>query len=276
MPIFKLRRYLASVLKSLMDLDEHFQQLTELLDLDGHGHIIQNAMTKYHKITSDFRMQYRTLRSLLDEIQETEEPLKQQAKTLINSLRDFIFTSLTFCTSYKDAIPGSPADFQQYFLQSDLREYLSRQDLWNRELTSIFTNATNQCLEMAAKYQSVRAQSLKVNRKLLDMMTFPHFCEIEENVEDLKKLIHTGKSIIIDIYAYFFRIMKTRSFYTTEEADPVAEIQQMADMMREQLSECECKFVKKTALLRKLLDQLSPKEREEFERLMLRDSNILE
>jgi hypothetical protein len=53
---------------------------------------------------------------------------------------------------------------------------------------------------MAAKHQSVRPQSLNSNRRFLDMITFPHFCEIEEDVAGLTDNIKEVKQLLDDLY----------------------------------------------------------------------------
>ena len=122
------------------------------------------------------------------------------------------------------------------------------------------------CLKMAAKYQGVRAQSLKSNKHLLDMITFPHFCVIEEDVNDLHQKLLEGKMLMDDLYWMYFKLMETSAVFLTDKPDPVVELENIASAMREQLGECERLFVKKTSLFKKLYDKLDGPQKEEFAR----------
>jgi chemotaxis protein histidine kinase CheA len=224
----------------------------------------QDAVRQFLSSYDTIREQARALRTLISSIQQEAHPLKSTAQTLANSLRDFIFGALSFCTEHEEFLPRPGPEFEHFFLRSDLAEFMSKQDSLVEDIRSSFATATQRCLVMAARYQSVRPQSLKSNKQLVEMVTFPHFCEIEEDVLDLDDNLKTVRLMLDDLYMMYFKLMDMSAVSFTDKSDPVLELESMAGEMRESLHECERLFARKFSLFRTLYDKLNGFEREEF------------
>jgi hypothetical protein len=237
----------------------------------NHMRFFQEAVGQFMLSYENIREQARSLQSAIYGIQQESQPLKSMAQTLTNSLRDLIFGALSFCTEHDKFIPHPGAEFEHFFLRSALVEFMSKQESLVTDIHASFATATQRCLVMAAKYQSVRPQSLKSNKQYLDVVTFPHFCEIEEDVTGLHDNLKEVKLLLDDLYWMYFKLMETSSVYLTDKADPVSELENIALMMKEQLHECERLFVKKTSLFKKLYEKLNGVEREEFTKQLSND-----
>jgi chemotaxis protein histidine kinase CheA len=230
----------------------------------SHMSFFQDPVRRFLGSYDAIREQGRSLRTLISSIQQEAHPLKSTAQTLANSLRDFIFGALSFCTEHEEFLPQPGPEFEHFFLRSDLAEFMSKEDSLVASLHRSFATATQRCLVMAAKYQSVRPQSFKSNKQLADMVTFPHFCEIEEDVFDLDDNLKSAKLLLDDLYMMYFKLMETSAVYHTDQSDPVSELESIAGEMRERLGECERLFARKTSFFKKLYDNLKVGEREEF------------
>ncbi|OHT01698.1 hypothetical protein TRFO_31396 [Tritrichomonas foetus] len=227
---------------------------------------LQSAIAKFSHSLQSIKTSYRAVHFALVTAQSIDKPLKQSARTLANTLRDYIYSSLTFCTEYNEYIPKPTTEFQNLFLRSRITEFLSRQDSLSSDIKDIFESSTELCLKMAAKYQGVRPQSMKGNKRLLDQMTFPSFCDIEEDIEDLHTNLQSGKMLLDDLYMMYFKFIDNSSVFLTEKTDPVVELENLTTTMREELDECERLFVRKTSLFKKLYDRLDVDEKQEFAR----------
>ena len=243
-------------------------RIDELLSQKFAGSVLflQNAIGKFTHAIQNIKSSYKIVHAAIANVQGQDEPLKTAARTLANSLRDYIFSALTFCTEFGDYIPNPTAEFQNLFLRSSMTEFLSHIDSLTSDISEVFNTATEQCLTMAAKYQGIRPQSMKMNKRLLDLVSFPSFCDIEEDVEDLHENIQRGKALIDDLYMLYFKLMDSSAVFLTEKSDPVVELENIAHTMREQLDECEKLFVRKTSLFKLLYDRLDPDEKLEFQR----------
>jgi hypothetical protein len=228
---------------------------------------VRQFMVSYENI----REQARSLQFAISSIQQETQPLKSMAQTLANSLRDLIFGALSFCTEHDEYVPHPGCEFEHFFLRSDLIEFMTKQESLATDIDNSFAAATQRCLAMAAKYQSVRPQSLKSNKQFLDMVTFPHFCEIEEDVAGLNDNLKQVKLLLDDLYEMYFKLMEMSAVYLTDKSDPVSELENIALMMRENLRECERLFVKKTSLFKKYYDRLSSVDKEEFTKQLTSD-----
>lgn len=244
------------------------QQIEKTLELKCGStmQFLQHSIGKFERSRQGLRVSYNTFKVVLDDIQTQDEPLKSVAQSLANTLRDYIFAALSFCTECHEYIPNPPAEFQCIFVQERINEFFTHLDHLVQDIESTFSEATDICLLMAAKYQGVRPQSLKSNKTLLDMITFPHFCEIEEDVADLNEKLNNAKMLLDDLYAMYFNILQTSPIFFTDNPDPVVELQTIANAMKEHLDECERLFVKKTTLFKMLYDRLSEPEKAEFAR----------
>jgi hypothetical protein len=251
------------------------QQMEKLLEQQFAGHIqfLQLSVGTFVDSLQDLKKQSRALNAVLAQIQSEPQPLKSMAQDLANFLRDYIFAALTWCTGHDRFIPVPSVQFQHLFSRSTLLEFFSREASLSSEIHANFARATKSCLSMAARYQSVRPQSLKSNKQLLDMITFPHFCEIEEDVHDLNELLGVAKSLVDDLYMWYFKLMEFSPVFATDTEDPILELQIIADAMKEQLADCERLFVKKTSLFKKLYEKLSAIEKEEFARRLSKDKD---
>jgi hypothetical protein len=257
----------------MLSLKERIEELVNE-SFASHMHFFQEAVRQFMVSYENIREQVRSLQLVIASIQQEAQPLKSMAQTLANSLRDLIFGALSFCTEHEEYIPHPGAEFEHFFLRSDLIEFVSKQESLVTDIHSSFAAATQRCLVMAAKYQSVRPQSLKSNKQFLDMVTFPHFCEIEEDVTGLHENLKQAKLLLDDLYSMYFKLMDTSAVYLTDKSDPVSELESIALMMREQLHECERLFVKKTSLFKKLYDKLDGGQKEEFTKQLLNDQPL--
>ncbi|KAK8835048.1 hypothetical protein M9Y10_002362 [Tritrichomonas musculus] len=249
----------------MITLKDHVESLLNQ-KYAGNLLFLKNAVRKFSNSLQNIKTSYKAVHFALVTVQSQEEPQKQAARSLSNTLRDYIYSSLTFCTEYNEYIPKPSTEFENLFLRSTVIEFFSRQDSLSADIKEVFDNSTEMCLRMAAKYQGIRPQSMKGNKGLLDLISFPNFCEIEEDIEDLHENLQKGKLLIDDLYTMYFKFIDNSSVFMTEKPDPVVELENLASTMREQLDECEKLFVKKTSLFKVLYNRLDPEEKLEFQR----------
>jgi hypothetical protein len=242
-------------------------------ELLGPHPVFQESVRQFLLALETLRDQSDPVLRNLARIQEDAQPLKSHAQSLANSLRDHIFAALSFCTSHDEYIPSPCVEFEHFFLRSDLSEFMSKQESLAADIRASFARAIQRCLAMAARYQSVRPQSLKSNKLFLDMVTFPHFCDIKEDVNDLHENLKAAKSLVDDLYQLYFKLMEAAA-YLSERCDPVSDLENIAFQMREQVGECERLFVKKTSYFMKLYNRLDAGEKEEFARQLFKEKPI--
>ena len=244
------------------------ERVENLLNQKYVGNLLffKNAVSKFSSSLVNIKTSYKSVYTALVTVQNQEEPQKSSARNLTNSMRDYIFSSLTFCTEYTEYIPNPSTEFKNLFLRSTVIEFLSRQDNLCSDIKAVFDETTEMCLKMSAKYQGIRAQSMKSSKGLLDLVNFPNFCDIEEDIQNLHDNLEKGKLLIDDLYLMYFKFIDNSSVFMTEKADPVVELESIAATMREELDECEKLFVKKTSLFKVLYNRLDENEKLEFQR----------